>query len=280
MKSLPMILVVLLAGAVGAASGWVGSRCARCSGAEAQALPVDIKPQAALQPKPAAREAEVAAKLETLERGLDALHQEVAELRSSSARTSAVEPEKAPIDQDALAFAAQHKSAIKAVIEEDRAEQARKAEEERKQRSIDQAQQQADRVAQKVGMNPAQTKQLESFAETQRLRMDEVRSAMQNGSVDPQAMRQTFQDFRSQSETELTKLFGAELAGKVMEEGLGMGMGRGQGAFGGGPGGPGGNAAGGGGRRGRAGAGGGQAPAPVGSGQTDSGPGGGGGGGN
>jgi hypothetical protein len=278
MKSLPMILVVLLAGAVGAASGWIGSRCARCSSTEAQALPVDIKPQAALQPKPATREAELAAKVETLERGLDAVHQEVAELRSSSTRVSAVEPEAAPIDQDAMAFAAQHKSAIKAVIEEDRAEQARKAEEERKQRAIDQAQQQADRVAQKVGMTPAQTKQLESFAETQRLRMDEVRTSMQNGSLDPQAMRQTFQDLRAQSEADLTKLFGAELAGKVMDEGLGMGMGRGQGAFGGGPGGPGGNAAGGGGRRGRAGAAGGGQPAAPGGGQTNNGQVGGGGG--
>jgi hypothetical protein len=274
MKSLPMILVVLLAGAVGAASGWVGSRCARCSGTETQALPVDIKPQAALQQKPAPREAELAAKLETLERGLDAVNQEVAELRSSSARNSAVEPEKAPIDQDALAFAAQHKSAIKAVIEEDRAEQARKAEEERRQRDLQQTQQRAERTAQRVGLNPAQAKQLEGFYETQRQRMEELRGPTQNAFADPQAMRAGFQELRSWSETELTRLYGSELADKIMAEGGGFGMGRG-GAPGGGA--PGGNGQGGG-RRGRAAAGGGQAPAPAGSGQTDNGPGGGGGG--
>src|SRR4030095_15910375 len=109
---------------VGAASGWVAARCSLCcAGAgSTEALPVDIKPQAA-QPKPAMREAELAPKAETLERGLDAIHQDVSELRASSSRTAAVEPEAAPIDQDAMAFATAHRSAIKAVIEEDRVEQ-------------------------------------------------------------------------------------------------------------------------------------------------------------
>jgi ribosomal protein L19E len=261
MKPLPIILVALLAGAAGAASGWIASRCSQCSAPVTnEALQADIKPQAALQPKTTTREAELATKVENLERALDAIHQDVSELRAGSSRTAAVEPEKAPIDQDAIAFAAAHKSAIKAVIEEDRVEQARKAEEERKQRSIDQAQQQADRVAQKVGLNAAQTKQLEAFAETSRQRMDELRASMQNGTGDPQSMRQSFQEFREWSQTELTTLYGGELAGKIMEEGIGMGMGRGgPGGWAGGPGGgQGGNAATGGGgqRRGRNGGGG------------------------
>jgi ribosomal protein L19E len=265
MKPLHLILVVLLAGGIGAASGWIASRCAQCTApvAATEALQADIKPQAGLPAKAPAREAELATKVENLERALDALHQDVAELRAGSSRTAAVEPEKAPMDQDSVAFAAQHKSAIKAVIEEDRAEQARKAEEERKQRDIQQTQQRADRTAQRVGLNPAQTKQLEGFYETQRVRMDDLRTTMQNGAGDPQAMRQTFQEFRSWSETELTNLFGGDIAGKIMEEGGGFGMGRGgPGGFGGGPGGgggQGGNAAGGGagqGRRGRNGGGG------------------------
>jgi len=72
-----------------------------------------------------------------------------------------------------------------------------------------------------------------------RVRIDEFRGNMQNGPAgDPQALRQTFQEFRTWSETELTTLFGSETAGKIMEEGGGLGMGRGgQGMFGGGPGG-------------------------------------------
>jgi len=240
MKPLPMILVVLLAVGAGAAGGWLTSRCTLCAAPAAadEALQADIKPQSGLQAKPTAREAELVAKVENLERALDAMHQDVMELRTGSSRTAAltVEPEKAPIDQDSVAFAAQHKSAIKAVIEEDRAEQARKAEEERKQRDIQQTQQRADRTAQRVGLNPAQTKQLEGFYEQQRVRMEELRGNMQNFAAgDPQAMRQTFQEFRAWSETELTTLFGSELSGKIMEEGGGFAMGRG--GFGGGPGG-------------------------------------------
>jgi hypothetical protein len=263
MKPLPLILVVLLAAGTGLAGGWIGSRCAQCSAPAAaeQALQADIKPQAGLPPKTSTHEAELAAKVESLERALDALHQDVSELRAGSSRTAAVEPEKAPpIDQDSVAFATAHKTAIKAVIEEDRAEQARKAEEERKQRDIQQTQQRAERTAQRVGLNPAQTKQLEGFYEQQRVRMEDLRGTMGNlAGGDPQAMRQTFQEFRAWSETELTALFGSELAGKLMEEGGGFGMGRGGpggwagGAGGGGQGGgaQGANPTGGGARRGR-----------------------------
>jgi hypothetical protein len=278
MKPLPLILVVLLAAGTGVAGGWLGSRCASCSsGATAnEALQADIKPQGEALARPTMREAELAAKVENLERALDAIHQDVSELRAGNSRTVAVtaEPEKAPIDQDSVAFAAAHKTAIKAVIEEDRAEQARKAEEERKQRDIQQTQQRADRTAQRVGLNPAQTKQLEGFYEQQRVRMEEFRGTMQTGGPgDPQAMRQTFQEFRTWSENELTTLYGAELAGKIMEEGGGFGMGRGgQGMWGGGPGGAqgaagqtggGGGAGGGGGGRRARGGGAGTAPATV-----------------
>ena len=261
MKPLHLILVALLAGAAGAAGGFLAARCSQCAPATAssEGLQADLKPSG-VQPKPASREAELAAKVENLERALDAIHQDVAELRAGSSRTAAVvEPEKAPIDTDAISFAAAHKNAIKAVIEEDRLEQARKAEEERKQRAIDQAVQNADRVAQKLGLNAGQTKQLEAFSETSRQRLDELRANMQNGTGDPQALRQSFQDFRTQSETELTTLYGSELAGKIIDEGLGGGMGRGgPGGWAGGPGGggQGGNATGGpggGGRRARGG---------------------------
>jgi hypothetical protein len=244
MKPLPLILIVLLAVGAGAAGGWLASRCAQSASAASsyEALQPDLKSQSGLPAKPAGHEAELSAKVENLERALDAIHQDVMELRTGSSRTAAVaiEPEKAPIDTDSVAFAAQHKTAIKAVIEEDRAEQARKAEEERKQRDIQQTQQRADRTAQRVGLNPAQTKQLEGFYEQQRVRMDDVRGNMQNlAGGDPQAMRQTFQEFRAWSETELTTLFGSDLSAKIMEEGGGFGMGRG------GPGGPGGGGQGG-----------------------------------
>jgi len=243
MKPLPLILVVLIAAGTGIAGGWLGARCALCSSSAnaGEALQADIKPQAEPLAKPSTREAELVAKVENLERALDAMHQDVTELRTGNSRTAAiaVEPEKAPIDQDSVAFAAAHRTAIKAVIEEDRVEQARKAEEERRQREIQQTQQRAERTAQRVGLDPAQAKQLGDFYEVQRVRMEEFRGTLQNAPAgDAQTMRQTFQEFRAWSETELTSLFGADLAGKIMEEGGGFGTGRGgQGMFGGGPGG-------------------------------------------
>ena len=258
MKPLHLVLVALLACTAGAAGGWFASRVAQtpAGSGSAEALQADIKPQSGGPAKPTMREAELVAKVESLERALDALHQDVADMRTSSSRVAVVEPEKAAINPDTTAFVAQHRSAILAVIEQDRVEQARKAEEERKQRQLEQAQQQADRVAQKYGLNPAQTKQLESFGETQRARMDELRTTMQNGTGDPQALRQSFQEFRTQSETELTTLYGPDLAAKLMEDGIGMGFGRGGPggwAGGAGGGGQGGNATGGGAgaRRGR-----------------------------
>ena len=253
MKPLPLVLVALLAGGAGATSGWIASRCADCAPVTAsEALQADIKPQAAAAAKPAPTYAELAAKVESLEQTLDAIHQEVVQLRSGNSRTAAVETTAAPVEQDSLTFAAAHRSAILAVIAEDRAEQARKAEEERKQREIEQSVQRADRIAQRLGMNLAQTKQLEVFSETARQRLEELRGGMTDFAGDPQAMRESFQEFRRWGETELTALYGSELAGKVMAESGGFGMGRGQAAFGAAGGDRGANAPGGGGRRARA----------------------------
>lgn len=236
MKPLSVVLVALLACAAGAGGGLFAARLAQCpaSTGSGEALQAEIKPQAPV--KPQTHDAELAAKVESLERALDALHQDVADLRAGSARTAVVEPEKAAVDPDTSAFVAQHRSAILAVIEQDRAEQARKAEEERQQRGLQQSQQRAERTAQAVGLNPAQTKQLVDFYETQRVRMDELRNGMQNGASDPQTMRQSFTDFRTWSENQLATLFGADLSAKIIDDGGGMGMGRGGW---GGPGGPG-----------------------------------------
>ncbi|MBK7643377.1 MAG: hypothetical protein IPJ19_10035 [Planctomycetes bacterium] len=250
MKPLPIFLVALLACGAGAVGGWFAFRISQSPSASSSdsALQVDLKPQTALPSKPSGSEAELSAKVESLERALDALHQDVTELRAGNSRTSAAEPEKVAEDQNAVAFATLHKSAILSVIEQDREEQARKAEEERRQRDLQQTQQRAQRTAQKVGLDAGQTKQLEGFYESQRLRMEELRTGMQNGTGDPQAMRQSFQDLRTWSDSELTNLFGSDLAAKIQEEG-GFGA---RGGFGG-PGGGGNNN--GGGRRGRAGGG-------------------------
>lgn len=223
MKPLPLILVALLAGAAGAAGGFLSGRLALCcSETTAQAVPAPGIAQDEVSVKPSSREAELIAKVQDLERSLDGLHQDLAELRSKTTRTAANDsPEAASVEDlpSANALAALNKHAIMAVIEEDRAEQARKAEEERKQREAAALQQRAERTAKRVGLDAGQTRQLAEFYDVSRVRMDEMRTALRDGGGPPdQGMREAFQEFRTWSETELTNRFGGELAAKIMEE--------------------------------------------------------------
>lgn len=276
MKPLPLVLLVLVSCVAGAAGGYLAGRVAQPASASNALTVPEPRLKEDAQPKPAPRESELAAKVETLERSLDALHQDFAELRAGSSRTAVVEPAKVevtPQDADTLAFAALHKNAIKAVIEEDRAEQARKAEEERKQRQLEVSQQQAERTAKKLGLDAGQTKQLANFYEQRRTRMEDLRTQMQNGGSDPQAMRDTFQELRTWGETELNKTFGADLGAKIAEEDRGN---FGRGGFGGpGGGGQGGGNNNGGGRRGRGGNGTGGGAGATGGAPGNAGPGGG-----
>lgn len=233
MKPLPALLVLIASLGTGLAGGYLGSRLS----APAPQASVELAPASTSSSMTQEQESALRAELGSLQQRMEALHEQVANLRSASERVAAL-PEKlevAPELDSANAIAALNKNAIKAVIEEDRAEQARKREEERKQRQDEQLEKRAEQVAEKVGLNAVQTKQLAAFYTQEQARMDEFRSQMRDGDVpaDREAMRQTFQDFRTWREDELGKTFGSETAAKILENDR-------FGGFGGGPGGQGG----------------------------------------
>lgn len=247
MKPLPTLLVLIASLGTGLAGGYLGSRLAT----PAPSATPELAPTTSSSSMTQEQELALRGELGSLQQRMEALHEQVASLRSASERVAAL-PEKlevAPELDSANAIAALNKNAIKAVIEEDRAEQARKREEERKQRQSEQLENRAEAVAKKVGLDALQTKQLTAFYEQEQARMEEFRSQMRDGDVpaDREAMRQTFQDFRTWREDELNKTFGNDTAAKILENDR-------FGGFGGGPGGMGGQGGQGGRRRGGQGA--------------------------
>jgi hypothetical protein len=220
MKPLPLFLILLASVSTGMAGGYLGARLGTPAPTSTSS-PSDPAPTPAGDAGAAEREATLRAELSSLQVRFDELSTRVAEMRSASERTAAAPTklETEPVLDSSNAIAALNKNAIKAVIEEDRAEQAKKREDERKQRASEQLQNRADQVAEKVGLNAIQKQQLVSYYELESARMEEFRSQMRDGGgpSDRESMRQTFQDFRTWRETELTKTFGAETAAKIQE---------------------------------------------------------------
>jgi hypothetical protein len=123
------------------------------------------------------------------------------------------------------------RDAILKVIEDDRAEQKRKAEEEQAQRDLQNALARADRAAQKYGLNVDQRKGLVDVLVADAQKTSELRNQMmsQGFNGDREAMRKAFTDLDTWRMDELTKRVGPDLAQQVHD-----------GEFNGFPGGPGG----------------------------------------
>jgi hypothetical protein len=130
------------------------------------------------------------------------------------------------------------------VIEEDRQEQKRKADEEQRARELQAALARAERTAKEFGLGHDQEKSLADVYILERAKIDDLRTQMRDQTGDPAAMRQSFRELRDWRLNELTTRLGADLAQKINDTDAQAF----RGAFGGG--GPGGGGGGGGGRRG------------------------------
>ncbi len=201
--------------------------------------------------------AEVAQRIDALSREVDVLREEIAAMKSSSARETAPEvaaAAPAPVDDNSSMFAAEHRSAILKVIEEDRAEQKRKADDEQRARDLQASLARAERTAKQFGLAADQQKALADIYIAERQKMDDIRAQGGPGG-DPEAMRTSFRELRDWRLNELTVRLGADLAEKINESDVAAF----RGGFGGGPGG--------GGRRGNRGDGGGNGNGGNGGGQ-------------
>jgi hypothetical protein len=194
------------------------------------------------------REDETLARLDALSSQISEIRTEMAELKASASRESVPElalAEKPETVETAAAVTPIQRNAILKVIEDDRAEQKRKAEEEQAQRDLQNALARADRAAQKYGLNVDQRKGLVDVLVADAQKTNELRTQMmaQGFNGDREAMRKAFTDLDTWRMDELTKRVGPDLAQQVHD-----------GEFNGFPGGPGGQA---GSRRGNRGGGGG-----------------------
>ncbi len=260
MKPIVAILGLVVAAAAGAVGGIVASSTSTPAPVEVASTSHAAKSESlAAQPSATLDTSDLHKEVRDLSDEVMRLRAELAAVRQGRVRETAVvkDPAKAEEELPAESLAILHKDAILRVIAEDRADQARKEEDARKQQQLEQAMQRAERVGKELNLSKAEQQKLGEVYAMEREKRDEFMSKMRTGDVpDRDQMRQTFQEYRDWRTNELTTRLGADLATKVNEyDGDRMGFG-GRG-FGGGPGGGdgtgggnvGGNAGGGGGGR-------------------------------
>lgn len=168
---------------------------------------------------------------------IEKLEAEVARLRADllAVKEGRVRESAIPADTRATAaiaasdeeFLANHRSAILRVLADERADAAKKAEEERRQRDMEAATQRADRIAKELGMTTAQRDSLADIYFTERGKRDEFMKGLREGTIpeDREQMRQTFQQYRDWRTNELNTRLGADLAARVTEAEGDRGMG-------------------------------------------------------
>jgi hypothetical protein len=109
-----------------------------------------------------------------------------------------------------------HREAILQVLDDERAERARKQEEERQERELQQDQTRAERVATKLNLSVGQKQILADYYTTERTKREEMRIAMRDsdGSVEPREAFRAAQEWRT---NELGRLFGTDLGAQITE---------------------------------------------------------------
>lgn len=196
------------------------------TGAPVEAAEVSLSPAPAATPQGnegAAGRDEILARLDALGREVGDLRTQIASLQAGAAREPVAEAGDAsrraePIDESSSAFAAEHRDAILRVIEEDRAEQKRKQDEEQRARDLQTALARAERTAKQFGLAQDQQKALADVYILEREKMEGLRAQMRDpfaAGNDPEALRQSFRDVRDWRLNELTNRFGPELAEKI-----------------------------------------------------------------
>lgn len=224
MKPLVVILGIFVAAAAGAAGGLLaGSSTAPAAveTADTHAQGAHVAPAA----KPATSErvesAGLAEQVNQLSDEVTRLQAELAAIREGRVREVAA---RAPAENtgevtaDDL-FAAQHRNAILRVIDEDRALQAQKAEDERRAKESLAAQQRAERNAKELGLSTSQTRALADFYVLESDKRNEFFKDFRNGNVniDREQTRTLMSEFRDWRTTELTTRIGADNVTRLNE---------------------------------------------------------------
>jgi hypothetical protein len=224
MKPLVVILGIFVAAAAGAAGGMLAGSSATPAAVET----ADLHAQAAHVPSAAApaasarvESAGLAEQVHQLSDEVTRLQAELAAIREGRVREVAVAKSAentGEVTADDL-FAAQYRGAILRVIDEDRALQAQKAEDERRAKESIAAQQRAERNAKELGLSTTQTRALADFYVLESDKRNEFFKDFRNGNVnmDRDQARTAMTEFRDWRTTELTTRLGADNVTRLNE---------------------------------------------------------------
>lgn len=229
------ILLVLAALVVAAAAGAAGAALF----APAQTVTsAPVEPARAAAPTVANLSLDAQRRIDELSMDVADLEAQIRELRTAAAR-SVVVPEEAPkTSPSATPLVAAQREQILQVIADEKAAEERRREDERLKREEEQRLRQADRQAQRFGLNETQERQLADFYVQSRTKLEEMRETMrlarENGTMDGEQMRTAMRDVRDWSTQELERLFGPETGRLIAESEIERFRGGGFGGDGGG----------------------------------------------
>ncbi len=152
---------------------------------------------------------------------LDSLRDEVASLRSN--RESAVEPVATPAA--AVKANAPSRDVILGVMqqEEDRKDEERRL--EREKREQDALTRRIERIAEKLSLSSADQTTLSQIYTEERQKQTEMWTAMRDGGMDREMIRESMTEVRDWRTEQLNLSFGKDLAGQIAEESGGRGWG-------------------------------------------------------
>ena len=156
-----------------------------------------------------------------LRSAVDSLRDEVSRL--STSRESAVEPVATPAA--AITASAPSRDVILGVMqqEEDRKDEERRL--EREKREQDALTRRIERIAEKLSLSSADQTTLSQIYTEERQKQTEMWTAMRDGGMDREMIRESMTEVRDWRTEQLNLSFGEDLAGQIAEESGGRGWG-------------------------------------------------------
>jgi hypothetical protein len=170
------------------------------------------------------------ARLRSTVQGLQA---EVESLRSASTRESMSPEPQAGSSQPVAIAREQVEQSVRDVLAAERQRQQQQEEQERIERERQAANRMAERVGERLSLAPADTTRLATHLIAAQDKRNLLMQQMREGGLERDDMRSSFEELRTWNQTELQRLFGADLGGQIAEQTNNLG---GRGGFGGGQG--------------------------------------------
>ena len=165
------------------------------------------------------------------------LQMDLAGLRSQASREPLAAEPRVDESSAPLATAAvspvQIDQRVREVLAAERQREEEQAEQERVEREREAAVRQAERIAERLSLAPADQQRLAGHLVNAQDKRRSVMEGMRDAGFDRDAMRTTFEELRDWNNTELNRLFGPDVGGQIAEQTNNMG----RGGFGGAPGG-------------------------------------------